>query len=57
MRLEAIDEARDQTFRWAVLSIKKEGDAIVIVTPSHTFFIEPADEFLEAAIDLYEAPK
>jgi hypothetical protein len=52
VRVEIVDEARDEAESYPVLSIKREGDAIVIVTPSLTILVTDADQVLTQAVDL-----
>ncbi len=52
MRVEVIDEARDQAETYPVLDIKREGDSIVIVTPSLTILLTDVEDFLTVATDL-----
>lgn len=56
MRIEIVDEARDEADAYPVLELKREREAIAIITPSLSIFIGPAEEFLEQAIDLLEPP-
>ena len=53
MRVEIVDEARDEAESYPVLEIKREGDAIVVVTPSLTILLTDVGDFLTRAMDLY----
>lgn len=57
MRIERIDEAHDIFESFDIVGIKKEGEAIVVVTPSFTFLIVDGEEFLDAAIDAMAVKK
>ena len=52
MWVEIVDEARDKAEAYPVLDIKREGDAIVLVTPSLTILLTDVEDFLTQATDL-----
>lgn len=52
IQLMIAEEATDQWTKLDVIRVKREGEALAIVTSPATFIIGPLNEFAEMVVDL-----